>query len=166
MITQERARELLDYDPETGALLWKPRGSRRFDGRFAGKPAGTPKTDGYIQIMIDGRFDYAHRLAWLISTGSYPDCMIDHVNGDASDNRWVNLRIADHAQNGWNIGLMRSNKTGFKGVCFDKRSGKYAAYICHRSKRKNLGLYNTPEEAHVAYCRASAELHGDFSRTK
>lgn len=164
MITHERARELLDYCPETGVLVWKPRGNSRFDGRFAGKLAGTPKAEGYIQIMVDGRLDYAHRLAWLIITGSYPDRMIDHANGDPSDNRWVNLRIADHAQNGWNTGLSRTNKTGFKGVCFDKRSGKYAAYICVNSKRKNLGLHKTPEEAYAAYCKAAADLHGEYHR--
>jgi len=164
MITHERARALLDYCPETGVLVWKRRGNKRFDGRFAGKPAGTPKIGGYIQIMIDGRLDYAHRLAWLISTGSYPDRMIDHANGDPSDNRWVNLRIANHAQNGWNTGLSRTNKTGFKGVCFDKRSGKYAAYICVNAKRKNLGLHKTPEEAHAAYCKAAADLHGEYHR--
>lgn len=165
MITHERAKDLLDYDPETGTLLWKPRGARKFDGRFAGKQAGTRKTDGYIQVMVDGHFDYAHRLIWLICTGNYPDRMIDHANGDASDNRWVNLRVADYAQNGWNTGISKRNKTGFKGVCFDSRSNKYAAYICHRNKRMSLGLYNNPEEAHAAYCRASEKLHGDFSRT-
>lgn len=164
MITYERAKQLLDCDPETGVLIWKFRGSKKFDGRFAGKPAGTRKAGGYIQIMIDGQLEYAHRIAWLLYTGSHPHDMIDHVNGDPSDNRWINIRCADHAQNGWNTGLTVRNKTGFKGVCLDNRSGKYAAYICHRSKRKNLGLYNTPEEAHAAYCKAADDLHGSFRR--
>lgn len=164
MITYERARELLDYHPESGKLFWKARGNSRFDNRFAGTTAGTPKIGGYIQIMIDGKIEYAHRLIWLLETGELPSGMVDHINGNPSDNRSKNLRIADHAQNGWNASRPKTNKTGFKGVSVEPRTGKYVAYICVRGKRKNLGAFKSPEEAHEAYCKAAADLHGDFSR--
>lgn len=163
-ITLERASQLLDYCSETGALTWKPRGNPKFDNRFAGKVAGTPKVDGYVQIMIDGKLDYAHRIIWMFERGEHPKGMLDHINGDPSDNRIQNLRLADHAQNAWNASMAKNNKTGFKGVSICPTTGKFISQICVRGHRKNLGRYATPEEAHAAYCKAAADLHGDFSR--
>src|SRR5690606_33021363 len=87
-LTRERLAEVLDYDPTTGIFLWKkPTGSRA----VAGSVAGTVNLSGYIQIQIDGTIYYAHRLAWLWMTGSWPNNEIDHSEMNPADNRWSNL---------------------------------------------------------------------------
>lgn len=111
MIVQ-RARELLDYDPATGLIHWKV-------GRGNRKP-GTAVSSyrrGYPQVKIDGRKYQAHRLAWLIHHGRWPDAMLDHRNGRRNDNRLDNLREATWAENNANIrGAKRNNTLGVRGV--------------------------------------------------
>ena len=91
---------------------------------------------------------------------------VDHINGNGLDNRRLNLRIASHAQNMRNRKINANNKTGFKGVSFDKKYNKYMPCIRINGKTKHLGSYDTAEEAYSAYCKASAELHGEFGRLK
>jgi hypothetical protein len=89
--------------------------------------------------------------------------VVDHINGNNVDNRRSNLRICTRMQNGCDRGAQRNNTTGYKGVTFRKESGKFMAQISSDGKRKYLGLYSTPQEAHAAYCVAALELHGEFS---
>lgn len=91
--------------------------------------------------------------------------VIDHIDGNGLNNTRSNLRPATHAQNLQNQGLARHNTSGFKGVYFDSQRNKWKADIYQDRKRYRLGRFNTPEEAHAAYCRASQRLHGEFSRT-
>src|SRR5205823_1285596 len=79
-ITAARVLDLLDYNHETGAFTWRP------------KPAGHKHQSGYVHLRIDGQAVSAHHLAWLIAYGSWPLGVIDHINGDRSDNRIENLR--------------------------------------------------------------------------
>lgn len=90
--------------------------------------------------------------------------IVDHKNGDRRDNRKTNLRIATAAQNAQNAARRNDNSSGFKGVSMHKTSGKWWAYINVAGKRKSLGYYVKPEDAHSAYSKASAELHGEFGR--
>ena len=87
---------------------------------------------------------------------------IDHRDGDGLNNRRCNLREATNSQNTCNQGLRRTNVSGFKGVYKHKR--KWRADITLDGQRRFLGLFATPEAAHAAYCKASAELHGEFGR--
>lgn len=87
MLTVERLRELLDYDPETGVFRWKePRRKCR-----VGEVAGSLRKDGYVKIQVDGRFYQAHRLAWLCVYGVWPSA-IDHIDGNRANNAIANLR--------------------------------------------------------------------------
>lgn len=88
----------------------------------------------------------------------------DHINGDTLDNRRVNLRVASHAENQRNKGLLPSNTSGFKGVSWFKRDQVWQAKITHAAKQIHLGYFKTPEDAHRAYCNAAVQLHGDFVR--
>lgn len=176
-ITRDRALQLFRYDAKAGELWWLPRPVEHFkdqrsckiwNTRWAGKRAGTIKRDGYRQICIDYRTTYEHILIWLIETGDYVP-MIDHKDhepGQPLSNHIGNLRLADYSQNGGNARRSRTNTTGFKGVTRCSRTGRFVAYICHRGKKRNLGAFGTPEEAHEAYCKAASELHGDFARLK
>lgn len=89
---------------------------------------------------------------------------VDHEDGNGLNNQRYNLRVATTSQNGMNRGKQRNNKSGFKGVTYFARTGKWVAHIRVDRKSQNLGYFFTPEEAHAAYCAAALELHGDFAR--
>lgn len=88
----------------------------------------------------------------------------DHINGNRMDNRRSELRLATPTQNTWNSRKSKANTTGYKGVWYDKRWGKYRAQIYHHRKKIDLGAYDTPEEAYEKYCEANKSLRGEFSR--
>lgn len=89
---------------------------------------------------------------------------VDHIDGDGLNNRRSNLRVATKAQNQHNQRLARHNTSGFKGVGWHKRVGKWAARITLQGKMRHLGYFGTPEEASAAYASASKNLHGEFGR--
>jgi hypothetical protein len=155
MLNPERLRELLAYDPETGAFTWRV-------GQRAGKVAGSVHSKGYARIWVGGRSYRAHRLAWLYVTGAWPVAQLDHANGARDDNRFVNLREATNAENGHN--RKTNNPCGFKGVRQQKK--RWCARIGKNGRRIFLGLFATPEEAHAAYVAAATEHHGEFARAE
>lgn len=91
--------------------------------------------------------------------------LVDHKNGDGLDNRKQNLRCATNAQNLCNRGKNSNNTTGYKGVSYYRRTGRYAANIGAGHKRF-LGYFDTAEEAHKAYSEAAYKLHGDFAKVR
>ncbi len=160
-VTYERIREVLDYDPETGILVWKVSPDRRpqWIGEFAGKVAGYLNRAGYITVSIDDHPQLAHRMIWLWMTGALPKVTIDHSNGIRSDNRWCNIREATRSENSHNGRLPLDNTSGYVGVSFHKSYGKYRAQIMAKGKRYWLGAFDTPEEAYAAYLAAKTKLH-------
>lgn len=165
MLTAERARELLSYDPDTGEFRWRVQRGPRKAGSIAGS---IKKLNGrkYRTLCVDGEYFLAHRLAWFFVTGTRPpdDRDIDHKNTDGTDNRFANLRLATRAQNMHNRTRQKNNTSGFKGVYPDRKRNLWAAQIDVGGKAKFLGAFKTPEEAHAVYCKAAAELHGEFAR--
>jgi hypothetical protein len=120
-------------------------------------------TDKYACAWIDGRNQYLHRII-AGRMGLNLQGQIDHHNGDKLDNRRSNLRAASHGQNQHNVGLQSNNTTGFKGVSFHKRIGKYQALIRFHGKRHHLGYHGTAEQAARAYDDAAREKFGEFAR--
>ncbi len=161
MITQERLKEVLHYDPETGAWRWLKSMSSRIK---VGDVAGSTDAKGYTVIGIDGTQPKAHRLAWLYMTGEWPQRHLDHKNGDRADCRWANLREATMAQNNQNCRTPSTNKSGYKGVAFHKATGKWRASISVNNYPRWLGLFESPEAAHQAYAAAAEGLYGEFAR--
>ena len=94
----EHLHKLFKYNPETGILIWNVR--RR--GITYGAVAGTDRGDGYIRVKIKQQPHFAHRIIFAIMTGQWPVHQIDHINGNKSDNRWVNLREVTNQENGLN----------------------------------------------------------------
>ena len=90
--------------------------------------------------------------------------LVDHRDCDGLNNRRDNLRVATHSQNNHNSRLAGHNGSGFKGVSWHKQYEKWHAYISKEGKRLFLGYFASAEAAHAAYCKASAELHGEFGR--
>lgn len=159
LLTAARLRELLHYNPETGAFVNRVRRGRI----AAGTPAGSPHCCGYIQIQVDGYNYLAHRLAWLWMTGKWPADGIDHRDLNRSNNRWDNLRPGNRSQNNTNCRAHRDSKSGIKGVR-QHRTGRWEARVCANRVTIYLGLFDTPEEASAAYFAKARELHGEYAR--
>lgn len=176
MITDELVRERLSYNHKTGLITWKKRDeskfrfNRQWNGKFAGKVAGTINKNGYVVIvmMLEGKnySIYGHHVAWLLSYGKMPKDNIDHINGNASDNSIKNLREVSQSENMRNMRLSRANKSG---VCGVKQYGnKYKAYITYKRKRYQLGVYSTLEQAAKARMKAQIEFgfHDNHGRRR
>ena len=91
---------------------------------------------------------------------------IDHISGDGLDCRRSNMRTATRAENMFNMKIKPSNKSGFKGVHWNKEKGKWQARITVNYKGKHLGYFADPKDGHHAYIKASAQYHGAFGRTE
>jgi hypothetical protein len=158
-MTQKRLRQLLDYDPQTGAFHWlAPRG-----GRSSGEMTGAI-SNGYLCIRIDGVRYQAHRLAWLYVHGKWPANHLDHINRNRADNRLENLREATPSQNSMNAREGSNSSTGIRGVSVDRRSGKYLARIRANGKNVNLGYYADVTDARDAREKAEIKFFGEFRR--
>lgn len=157
-LTQERLKEVLHYDPETGVFTWRVKACNRWPQ--VGRVAGTPDGKGYLMVAIDRTRYKLHRLAFLYMTGSMPPHQVDHISGLVDDNRWVNLRLASQAENMQNRRVRLDNSSGHPGVNWSKSAKKFVARVSFSGVRKVLGYYETPEEAGAAYLEAKAQLHG------
>lgn len=157
-LTADRLRELFSYDQETGVFTRNKKASSRLAGSVSGY---IHKTLGYVQIGIDYKIYYGHRLAILYVSGDWPTDEVDHINGIRSDNRLCNLRCVDRIVNQQNARSARSDSaSGLIGVGFDKRRGCYRAEIkTKEGRRKYLGTFSTPEQASDAYITAKRILH-------
>lgn len=158
MITQEYLKSILCYDKNLGLFFWVNK-----KGRVkAGSVAGYINSLGYNYIQIDGKMHCAHRLAWLYVYGYLPNDEIDHINGNASDNRIANLREANRAQNTHNERLSITNKSGVKGVCWDKSRSKWMATCSANGKQYHLGRFDKIEDAEKIVMDFRMKAHGDF----
>lgn len=154
-------RRLLTYNPDTGLLFWKARtpdlfsdGYRSAQGNcanwnsaHAGKEAFTSDSGhGYLVGAVNYKKMYAHRAAWMIYHGDEPD-VIDHINGNRSDNRICNLRSVDGFENARNSALKSTNKSGHVGVSWCRSVGKWSAKIQIDGKQKHLGVFERKQDA-------------------
>lgn len=156
----DKMKQVLSYDPESGAFTWKITGGKRKAGAIAGRITRR----GYRVIGIFRMQLAAHRLAWAFVHGSFPTGMLDHINCDRSDNRISNLREATASTNTANSRLRANNACGFKGVYWNKSSRSWCANIRVNGKLHWLGTHATPELAHAAYMAAARVHFGEFAR--
>lgn len=142
-LTQERLKELLNYDSKTGIFTRKSSGK----GIRKNSVAGSKRPDGYVITSIKGKMCFAHRLAWLYVYGYMPEHEIDHINRITDDNRIENLREVSHQCNMRNTGNRKDNTSGVKGIVWAKHANKWHVQIKVNRKNKHLGIYTDFDEA-------------------
>jgi HNH endonuclease/AP2 domain len=161
MLTQERLRELLHYDPDTGIftrLVSRP----GYNGKV-GDTVGTIGKGGYLACSIDNKFHQIHRLAWLYMYGNFPFYDIDHIDGVTTNNRIDNLRDVPTAINCGNTRKPRkNNKSGLMGVHWRESHKKWLTSIRINKKIVWRGSFDCPIEAEKAYIAAKRKFHDGF----
>ena len=156
-MTQERLKQLLDYDPGTGVFRWKVSNN----SRRAGQIAGGLTNNGYVRIRLGGKPYLAHRLAWFFVHGYFPHKGMDHKNRIRHDNRIDNIREATQSQNCAN--KIARCSSGLKGVFFHKQQRKWLASLGQDYGQIYLGSFSSKWQAHKAYAKAAKRIHGEFA---
>ena len=133
------------FEYKSGSLYWKERPAYNIK---INSQAGNTEKSGYVRIKIMGQTYLAHRLIFKMIHNIEPD-YIDHINNIKSDNRIENLQEISFSQNKLKGGLylQKNNKSGHKGIYFDKRKKKWVTRISINSKRINIGAYNELNKA-------------------
>ena len=121
---------------------------------------GSVSKAGYMRIRYNGKIEYVHRLIWEHVNGPIPKGMhIDHINGNKSDNRIINLRLVTPSENA-------QNRHSATGVSFCKTTGKWLAQITSQGRRHFLGRFVDQYDARQAYANAAALLHTHNPKAK
>jgi hypothetical protein len=160
-LTVERARELFEYDPESGILRRK----LALGKAKIGVPVGYLAGNGYLYVSADNQKYLVHRVAFLIVNGRWPD-EIDHADLNRLNNKWSNLREATMAQNMANRRAHRDSQSGRKGVTFHSPTNKWRAVIHNAGRNIHLGLFDDIAMAEAAYFKMAQEIHGEFARAQ
>lgn len=144
-IMLELFKHYMYYDPETGHFHST---GVKYSGKMKGDRLGSRhKTKGYRYLTLKGKTYREHRVAFLFMTGSWPRMQVDHINGIEDDNRWCNLRDVEPVINSENRGVWSTNTSGYRGVVWNKRVGKWQVLCRYRGKQLYMGLYDEIEEA-------------------
>lgn len=174
-ITQEYVLSRLDYDSESGSLIWRARLREHFSSsrtykmwntRFAGVTAGWVAFQGpvgyakpYVLVRLEGKNHFAHRLVWMRENGEWPENDIDHIDHDGLNNRLSNLRCITRKEQGLNLSLSSNNTSGVTGVSWRRDQGKWSAVVTFRKRRIYLGSFACIGRA-IAARAAANERYG------
>ena len=157
--TQEYLKSILDYDLDTGIFTWKVNKSRRSN---IGNVAGW-LYNGYREIGIDSKKYKAHRLAWLYVNGEMPKNLIDHIDGNRSNNKISNLREATYQENSENYKTPQTNKSGVKNVSWYKNLNKWVVSISVKQTGKTIGYFDDLELAELVAIEARNKYRLEFA---
>jgi hypothetical protein len=160
IISQEQLKEFFDY--KDGNLYWKIKKCRNV---AIGQKAGSYAPRGNIDIMINGKVYKAHRLIFLFHYGYLPK-ILDHKDGNPLNNKIENLREATNSQNMCNTKLNVNNKSGEKGVIWDKRISKWRTFCTISKKQYTSGSYSDLDKAIESVRKLRESLHMEFARHK
>lgn len=153
-----KIKSQLQYNSETGVILWKESGKGRRKDLIAGC-VKRKKDNTWRRIVLDGQEYTSGQIAWTIKTGKFPDFIIDHMDGDPLNDKWENLRRGDRCVDQRNLKKNRRNSTGVTGVRLNK--GYFLAFIGNGSEQEYLGCSKDFFEA--CCLRKSAEIKYNYS---
>lgn len=160
-LTKEYLESVLSYDLQTGEFYWKVKAGRALPGMIAGHSTSF----GYRKISVNGRSYFAHRLAWLMAYGSIPAMSdIDHINGNRSDNRIANLRLASRSQNNMNSSTSSRNSSGCRGVCFHQRDNLWHARVFVNRKAAAFKTFKEKSDAVDFVKKERERIFGEYQR--
>ena len=165
--------EFVDYDPQTGRMLWKERASHWFkpasnrsreavckcwNVKYAGAPAFvSPCVNGYLSGRIFRKSFYAHRVVWALYYGEWPN-YIDHIDRNRLNNHISNLRSVNHSENAKNKNIPSNNTSGHKGVHWSHKDERWIATIAADGTRHYLGQHKLKSAAVTARITAERAL--------
>jgi hypothetical protein len=161
--TQSELQALLNYNPNTGTLIWKERpGTERtmksWNTKYAGKPAFTAiDRKGYRVGAINAVNYRAARVIYKLHHGVDAE-QVDHIDGDRSNNRIMNLRAVTHQQNQQNMKRSSRNTSGVVGVSWNTGKSRWDAKISVDGRSILIGRFINFEEAVAARKRHEVEL--------
>lgn len=161
MLTQSEVKARLNYDPDTGVFT---RRRSKWSAIKEGRIPGHTDKHGYHYIRLGQVRVGAHRLAWLYVYGVLPNGLIDHRNGNPSDNRIDNLRVVNPEKNSWNARKASTNRSGYRGVSWHSPSKRWQAQITHNKQPIHLGYFDTRELAAEVYEATALRLRGEHHR--
>ncbi len=168
MLTQERLKQLFDYNPLSGVFVRKAHccsGPAKGPAqRWAGKPAGAICVYGYCLINVDNVKYRRARLAFLYMTGEWPSTHVDHINGNPADDRWENLRLATREQNMANTKVRLDNTSGARGVSWNARKGLWHVRVTTNGRTTHGGYFADFDKAVIRRDELALKLHGEFAR--
>jgi HNH endonuclease len=165
-LTYDRAHEL--FYIQDNKLFWKLKADTKmrscFNKRYANKEAGTFDGKGYRRVKCDQNMPTtgAHRIIFLMHHKYLPE-IIDHINGNPSDNRIENLRAATRQTNNHNSVLARHNTSGVKGVSYSKQNKHWRCSLSFNNKTKEVAGFKTIEDAADFMDLWRSEAHGKFA---
>jgi len=156
MLTQEIVNDLLKY--EDGNLYWKKDVAKNVK---TGSKAGCFDKFKYVLIKINKKIYKAHHIVWIIHHGYKPK-MIDHIDGNPSNNRIENLREATNSQNQWNKKVYKYSKSGIRGVTWCKKNNKWKTGCKLDGKNYYFGMFENLLEAKEAVQKFQKSKFGEF----
>ena len=157
--TTLRVRELFNYLPETGELIWKISQAPR---AIVGSVAGYARSDNRIFVCVDSKKYRAHRIVWLWHGRQLPQ-RLDHINRNPLDNRIENLRVCTNAENGWNAKKSKANVSGIKGVNWNGLNKNWRVKLMVHGKYVEVGSFDDLELAELISVEARVKYHGAFA---
>ena len=157
MITKDILASKFIYSEEDQGLVWNTKDNFR---KKNGSILGTERPDGYLSANIDKKMYLVHRLVWLMHNGKFPDGMIDHIDGDKTNNTISNLRVVSPETSNRNMPTPKDNTSGHIGVSWSVHADMWLARINHKRKTINLGYFKDFEDAVSA--RKQAEVNYEY----
>jgi hypothetical protein len=155
---------------------------------FGGNMKEIQLTQGVVAIVDDEDYERISQRKWFCSrgyavrmAGKFPHqsmirmhreilaiqdkaILLDHINGNRSDNRKNNLRMCNNSQNLQNSKMRINNTSGYKGVYHQKKYDRWVTSICVGGKHMHIGSFDNPQEAARAYNEAAIKYHGCFAK--
>jgi hypothetical protein len=128
-----------------------------------GEEAKSIDSRGYKIVRFKGRLYQTHRVIWFLVNKEQPPKVLDHINNDRLDNHIENLREVTYSQNSHNAKIRTDNKSGVKGVHWNKKNNNWVVQVRANNKNQHIGSFTNLTEAEHAVKNARKTLHGEYA---